>query len=102
MHSDIAEEGFYKTKMHRRGPWVGARVWFEDGKMRAHVDGRDVEIEGEAPKGWPWRRITQDDLKFTETVDHLDDQVRRSRCWRSRICPVIPSRSTSPTASPRT
>ena len=64
MHSDIAEPGTYKTKMHKRGPWVAAVVWMEEGKMRAHVDGREVEIEGEAPKGWPWRRIPQDEFDF--------------------------------------
>ena len=80
MHSDIAEEGFYKTRLHRRGPWVAAAVWMDEGKMRAYVDGSEVEIEGEAPKTWPWRRITQQEF----------DYMTRDAEWCRRHAPGDP------------
>jgi hypothetical protein len=41
--NDDPQCGFYLRRLVKRGPYVTAHIWLEDGELRCEVDGREVD-----------------------------------------------------------
>jgi hypothetical protein len=92
MRIDIPEEGFYRTKLHRNGPFVAARIWRSVAKdpvtgetldrspvLLAELDGQSID----ADVLWPsvaGRSITEAEYRF----------LKADKQWAEKYAPSDP------------
>ena len=83
------EEGYYKTRAYRDGPWIPIRVWLEDGErdtetgeLLSDQTWKAEQNNSDDPYLWEptnpfhekniyWRKITKEEFKWITTLKTL-------------------------------